>query len=881
MFDQKVLDPPLSFDEILAAERKFIRPEEDSNKSQTPVSALCISGGGIRSATFALGAIQGLAEKGILGSFDYLSTVSGGGYIGSWLTAWKQRQGGLDKILPALQPAAPFPPKTEPDPLQHLREYNNYLSPRLGLFSADTWTLAATVVRNMLLNWLVLVPLLMFVLMAPRLLLSLARMGDHLNAVHGSNDWIQRSILGTVLAALSGLAFAVATFCSLRYLPGVGKTNHTETDFIKRCLVPIIGSALFFFTMEAWITGGDAQNKWVTTVTYPGLLLWINGSSMAAWIVYLAVYFSKTSKRVVLIAGLTAALLLMGVGTASLVWLLVDKVFPNMGWDPYVALGPPLLLLAFALPVVLFVGVTSNVLQDEDREWLSRAGAWLLLFTLGWAGICSLVLVAPTWEFDLPSWGRSAFAAAGGLGGILTALGGFGLRIKSQGNESQSERPAAKAPGIPFMGVILQLAAATFVVIFLVGLAMLTNCLLWSTRLVPGNWKHHQRFLEDTPTRWVLVGAAVFLGLAWLMAKFIDINKFSLHAMYRNRLIRAYIGASNRTEQVNQFIGFANNDDLQMRELKPELKPFHVVNVTLNLVSGKRLAWQQRKAEAFTITPLHCGSSQLGYRPSDKYAHGISLGTAMTLSGAAASPNMGYYSSPMIGFIMTLFNARLGAWLGNPGERGSKTWRKQGPKSAVASIVREVFGLTNEDCPYIYLSDGGHFENLGMYEMVRRNCRYILVLDGAADGELRFQDLGNALRKIRIDTKIDIQFDESWEQQLRERKKRWAVARIRYRDAGKAAEDGFLIYIKPLMCGTEPPDVVAYQAAHPEFPHESTANQFFNESQTESYRMLGLHTIREMFEGWTPAKGFPGLAEELRTAQVVRATAAAAAKAGG
>src|SRR5215831_6247135 len=178
MFDQKAPDPPLRFDEVVAAERKFIRPSEDTGKSSVPVSALCISGGGIRSATFALGAIQGLAEKGVLGSFDYLSTVSGGGYIGSWLTAWKQRQGGLEKILPALQPAAPFPPQTEPDPLQHLREYNNYLSPRLGLFSADTWTLAATVGRNMLLNWLVLIPLLMFVLLAPRLLLSWAMLGD-------------------------------------------------------------------------------------------------------------------------------------------------------------------------------------------------------------------------------------------------------------------------------------------------------------------------------------------------------------------------------------------------------------------------------------------------------------------------------------------------------------------------------------------------------------------------------------------------------------------------------------------------------------------------------------------------------------------------------
>ena len=68
-----------------------------------PFSALCISGGGIRSATFALGALQSMADHGFLTEFDYLSTVSGGGYIGSWLTAWIQRSGGLDKVVLARQ----------------------------------------------------------------------------------------------------------------------------------------------------------------------------------------------------------------------------------------------------------------------------------------------------------------------------------------------------------------------------------------------------------------------------------------------------------------------------------------------------------------------------------------------------------------------------------------------------------------------------------------------------------------------------------------------------------------------------------------------------------------------------------------------------------
>jgi len=861
-------DKPLSFKDVVAAERKCICPGADPQKPAA-LGALCISGGGIRSATFAMGALQGLAEKGILSGFDYLSTVSGGGYIGSLLSAWKQRRGSLDKIIPALKPAAPFPPKGEPDPLQHLREYSNYLSPKLGLFSADTWTLAATVGRNMFLNWLVLIPLLMFVLLAPRLLLSWAMLGDHFYKVWGP-DWGNHTRLKFVIEGLAGLAFAIAAFNTFRYLPGVGGKNHTEVAFIKACLMPIVTAAVLVVLLESWITGGDARYGYGTSLTFPWVLAAVAGSALAAWLAYVAVYSRTLRKRAKLVFGMTIAILLLGLGAGLLVWLVDSRVYPRLAWGLSIPFAPPLFLLAFALPVIVFVGLTSKVLQDDDREWLSRAGAWLLLFILGWSGICALVLIAPVWVFHLPAWEEESLGAAGGIGGMLTAAAGFIVKGKPKKKGASN---GAK-PGFSLTGAAIQLAATLFVLVLLASLAILTNWLLSLSRLVPGDWTQYELFLESTAPRWVLLAGVVFLSFGWVMARFVDINKFSLHAMYRNRLIRAYIGASNRHQHANQFIGFAKDDDLPMHALKPELKPFHVVNATLNLVSGKRLAWQQRKAEAFTITPLHCGTSQLGYRPTEAYGNGISLGTAMTLSGAAASPNMGYYSSPVIGFIMTLFNARLGAWLGNPGERGKKTWRDQGPKSTVASIVREIFGLTNEDCPYVYLSDGGHFENLGLYEMVKRGCRTIVVLDGAADPNLEFGDLGNALRKIRIDTKIDTQFDESWDL-LREGKQRWAVGKICYRDAVDE-DDGTIIYIKPMILGTEPPDVVAYHAANPEFPHESTANQFFNESQTESYRMLGIYTIREMFAGWMPEMGFGRLAEQLRGARIEKPLAASA-----
>ena len=141
-------------------------------------SALCLSGGGIRSATFALGVVQALARRDLLTRFDYLSTVSGGGYLGGWLSAWIKNAGdaaavsrGLNKDLRTSDDAKRDP---ESEPIRHLRRYSNYLTPKLGFFSSDTWTLVATVLRNIFLNWLMLIPILAFVLMIPRLFASLA-----------------------------------------------------------------------------------------------------------------------------------------------------------------------------------------------------------------------------------------------------------------------------------------------------------------------------------------------------------------------------------------------------------------------------------------------------------------------------------------------------------------------------------------------------------------------------------------------------------------------------------------------------------------------------------------------------------------------------------
>ena len=858
---------PGFIDDVLSEERAALRPE---GLAAQPLSALCISGGGIRSATFALGVIQGMADHGILGQLDYLSTVSGGGYIGGWLTAWKHRLKGIDQVIPHLRKNAPPVEEGQPDPIQHLREYNNYLSPKLGGLSADTWTLLSTMMRNVLLNWLVLIPLLLAVLMAPRLLVAVAAYGDLINELDGSATAVSES--GFVVWGLPLLAAALFTcsvFNILRYLPAVGHRDHTGSDFARYVMAPLVAAVLLF-------SGYDSLYFYTPNRETTHMLrvaLWMLAPSFVAWLLYLISCGKSIKERLRLLTGpLSLAIAMLGIGTGAGAWLVTNLVVTDLTWSEYVTVGPPLLLFAFGLAGSLFVGLTSMALQDEDREWLARAAANVLLFCVVWLAGCTVVLLAPGWAFTWAAWGKSALAAVGTVSAFVSSFGGY------FGSETTA---GSKAPGSGKGMIVMKVAPIVFVTLLAVGLAILTNTLLAATAALPQAWWDHERLLTHSQWWEVALWTAGFAGLSWLMARYININKFSLNAMYRDRLVRAYLGASNPSRKANKFTGFAKNDNVQMHNLDATMRPFHVLNLTLNLVGGDRLAWQQRKAESFTVSPLHCGNLRLGYRPSAGYGgpDGISLGTAITISGAAASPSMGYHSSPLVGFIMTLFNVRLGAWLGNPGKAGAETWKYAGPRSAVASLVREAFGLTTDGSQYVYLSDGGHFENLGLYEMVLRRCRTIVVLDAASDPGFAYEDLGNALRKIRIDLKIPVVFEDESSAPLRHKKRRCSTARIQYSAVDGDCADGELLYVKPMMLGNEPPDVASYASAHPAFPHESTADQWFDEAQTESYRMLGLHTVDEILAGWQAGDPVGRLVEHVEKAYLPEIAIAAAARA--
>ncbi|HEY1583778.1 MAG TPA: patatin-like phospholipase family protein [Chthoniobacterales bacterium] len=831
---------------------------ERIHTEQPERSALCLSGGGIRSGIFSLGILQGLARRGLLSNFDYLSTVSGGGYVGGWLSAWiRNHPKGAAGVVEELKSLPDLTLNPEPQPIRHLRAFSNYLTPRTGFTSVDAWTLIATYLRNVFLNWLVIISWLAAAMMVPRLYLGTILLPP--TGWAGSPDYLKivasYDLALHILLAASFILIAVAMAYAIVDVPSTGNAGLAQKRFLEWRQLPLLiaASALTeWWALYCNVHGSFTLHSQSGMVRFVGFAIaaYLAGGTLGSFVLW-ARRGGRLRERHLVPSLLRLGTILITTAFGGLcIYLLAVHIFfnPAAGAINYVCFAPPLILLVLLLVNFLFTGLSSWVSEDQDREWWARSAAWILISVLAWMVVNVVVL----WGAQLLTSGdggnrllvflghvqtsSASKTILGAFGGVTGIVGGwFALRskfIRHFGGKFSSH------------GFLTLLAVIFFLLLSLVisWLLLFIGSQPWADRA--GHWLlgQDQTYQSQLFVAFFLTAACLLFGI--VMGFFINVNKFSLHATYRTRLIRAFLAAS-RTEEARRphlFTGFDPNDNIRMSGLRPS-KPFHVVNAALNLVKGRQLAWQERKAESFTMSRLHCGSWHLGYRPSLQYGDGISLGTALTISGAAANPSMGYHSSPMVGFLMTLFNVRLGWWLGNPGRPGAKTWPRGGPSYAVGPLFSEAIGNTTDSYPYVNLSDGGHFDNLGLYEMVLRRSKLVMAIDAGQDFDYVFEDLGNAIRKIRIDLGIPIEIKVISPKQSGGTINHCAYGTIRYSVVDDSKPDGALIYIKPVVSGDEPPDVANYAAAHPEFPHEPTTDQWFSESQLESYRLLGLHAI--------------------------------------
>ncbi|MEO8158090.1 MAG: hypothetical protein ABI648_09865 [Betaproteobacteria bacterium] len=851
---------PVSEETVLAGERKLILEESKQSQAEGGFLGLALSGGGIRSATFNLGVLQGLAERGLLSRLDYLSTVSGGGYIGSWLSALIQRDGdGIAGVEKTLDPRnAADKGGTEAAPVGWLRRFSNYLTPRAGLLSTDSLAGVATYVRNLLLMQSLIVGVFAAVLVLPRQLPWLAGL----------------RIVQSPLLCIVALSVA-AIFLNLNLSRALIEGREAPPWFARQSFVLALIVAPLI--LAAWLASvlllrsrADGAGE-LAKLVEAGLTfgaVWVVAWALVEFVIVRSVRTTlREGQRRLLVVFLS--LLVAVVVSIEVLCLVREALLAHadsaaLPWH-WMVWGVPVMLVVFGLGSILLIGLVGREFAEEEREWWSRLGAWLIAGGLGWFVLCAASIYGPFAILRAQAWaeGLSVAWVVSTLGGVL--LG----KSKATGGHGTSKWLNLATEVAPYVFVAGLLLALSFGIhVGLVEWFGTGNAGRASGELpllaAPTFVQYAQELnvvLQARPSTWLPV--LLPLALILLLIARLDINLFSFHMFYRNRLVRCYLGASNRARNPHPFTGFDPKDNIKLADLPA--RPFHIVNTAINLTKVNNLAWQERKAASFVLTRAYCGyrlqstgpndPGTLGYQPTAQYLDSrgwLSLGQALTISGAAVSPNQGYHSSKAVAFLLTVFNVRLGWWMQNPAQPGA--WATPGPFFGLKYLLYEVLGLASEDTKFVYLSDGGHFENLGIYELVRRKCRFIIAIDAGMDPKFGFEDLGNAVRKCQVDFGVRIDIDTKASVPIQGSGKslyHCGVGRIHYEEADRNAISGFLLYIKPSLTGNEPVDIMQYAAVHPEFPHQSTTDQWFDESQFEAYRKLGHYIVTTVIEKQT------------------------------
>jgi hypothetical protein len=973
--------------------------------AQEGFTGLCFSGGGIRSATFNLGVIQALAQLGLLPFIDYLSSVSGGGYIHQFLAAWilRDRDGrsGVEaKLIPQAERGCP--PRA-PEPIKWLQRYASYLTPRRGVLSTDTWTMIAIWFRNTVLNQVPIVAFLAAAFFLLNLLVQepLANRVSFNHPLESGGEW--GTLCGGVVLLAAALWSIVVLGRDLYRQDRIAHPSPAQAAQQAQAVRPaanrssaqprgnrlrrrmrevrsylndglLSNEKVRWFIIAPWLAMSvwaaywpklqfNEKLLWQSSVPWIGCALVMAVALVVAfagggWKAYKALHVTQ-NKGMKPLAGaalaacaifpaafacaLAYAFQLCGLRLAGWIAVKAGNValsHPAITIDPWrvqIVLLPAFLLTIPYVAIELTLGLLGRDYSDSRREWLARLRAWSLLYGILWIGLTGVALLAPYLSYYI--WARGTRA---GIPAVATFVIAHLTTILAGASGKSDGKPGSKGfLGYKPMDLVAIAAAPIAVLSFLValssGVEWLAHFLVESPRLIPfREWVDHcpnlAFLISGQDVSWsgkpffawkvVLLVCAVFSALlALLFGWRLDINEFSMVSFYRNRLSRCYLGAALWERDPNPFTGFdmrskvdapnlrGRNNPPLVTDLLPDSfnasgchdpldkydGPFPIFCSTLNLTTGEDLASQERKGVSFAFTPLYSGYSVSwtdgkeneavslnGYVPTKDFAYpggGIHLDTAVAISGAAVNPNQGYNSNPALAFLMTFFNVRLGWWISNP--RKTDTWQAEGnrptPAFALWYLLKELFGSANDKSKFVNLSDGGHFENMGLYELVRRRCKYIIVCDAEQDSEMKFCGIGNAVNRCRADfgAEIDLDLRPLQIQEDGFSQAHCVVGTIRYpppekrhspdapepaageRDAtadGKGAspcedmgdEDsdlytGTILYMKSSLVGDEPADLLAYKLQHETFPQDSTANQWFAETQFESYRRLGHH----------------------------------------
>jgi hypothetical protein len=728
---------------------------------------LALSGGGIRSATFNLGMLQELSRSGLLDCFDYLSTVSGGGYVGGFWSAWrKRRDAGLTDPFPGSEPGVPEPPE-----IRHLREFSNFLRPRSSLFEVETARIVSALISGVV----------------PCIVLAFA----------------------VLLALLGGWWILIWWFT------GAGPGGLWRIPWAPALLYgAVTGLVLWGTERRLWRRSkpeGEAPSPQERGSYRP----WAIGATALAALGAAVLWFAAPSPAV-LLSGIPGEALPSAFG---------------------IALTPALPWLAVTL---LFLGFRTAGSRCWSHDWEGRMRQAALDRTM-----TRLFLAAAVWTVLSAAWAVGQVLAGDGVSGLVAAFGTGGtagglfawLRHRLV---ARSTEPAAGNLVLRLGFLLYQALAYVALVAVAAGAAALIVVV-------------YSRFGR---------GGLIGLGIATLVVLgsclLTDPHEIGLHKFYRARLVRAYLGPSNRAAWP-RGTAEAKGDDLDLTDLPA--RPLHLICCAANDLAGDPLGSLGRGAESAVASTLGLQVGDRFRRWKGREEKAPWLSDVLTASGAAFNSHMGAISARLgkaVTFLITAIGLRLGLWLENPaeplpdGEAGATNAGNKGKKKRAPGylFLRELFSDSRAGARWIHLSDGAHFENLALYELVRRHCRFILLSDCAADPDRAFDDFANAVRRVREDFGVEIEIDVSPLQpdpDTGRARQPMVAGDIRYPGLkpGEEGDVGVLLYLKPTLTGNEPPDVAQYAERNERFPHETTVDQFYDEAQWESYRRLGCHAVRE------------------------------------
>lgn len=920
------------FADVLSAEREQIARRraclklQDAVPEAPPLSpsrciGLALSGGGIRSATFSLGVLQALARKRLLQRFDYLSTVSGGSYIGCYF-------GSL------------FLPET-------LRQHQNRKPEKREFEAACESAYAAIVEASAGAD-------------ATEKTAAAADSKGHWSGA-ASITWLRENGRYLTPGGAGDLLFAIAmqirNWFAVQYVVGIA----------------MLFSLLSFATARAWMTAHWQVWRVVERGFLPGpgdMIYWSPGWALVGAVALifvvppgLAYWFVHTrEKRDALswvplwheIAALFGVLL-------TLCWAYaVIEVRGIAGSLGEFAQLPFAFWMAAGYVVVSIISIacflagwclekrslTEQGLQSPSARYRAELASLRTRFTqwLRWtfqllliaAGLATLGTIGQTlYAYLYPQQG----SLTAHLLHLLAAIAALSASVVAAARQVFKLTGSKKSEKYPMIPVDLIAGVAAVVLLLLTGTvwSTLVQSALWTGGPPPalpheiggaaaGPYAQWGRINEIIVSAWGIPGTSwsvlispsggqtvlafepVVLSLGWITLTWVAVgflfvttgwflnflNMSSLHQLYAARLTRAYLGATNRERFGSKPLPVTApvaSDAIGPEEYYHEdlIAPVHLLNVTINrtrpmntelvqrhrrgvpmslgprhtLVNGIVL---RREASAASTLTLNSSASFFGtqHKPGEQlHTEDLSLGDWCAISGAAFSTGLGIRTSLGLSLLAGLANVRLGYWWNARAHLPESSWKR------VFAAYRYLWGelmadFKGTELPYWFLTDGGHFENTAAYELIRRRVGIIVMCDNGCDPEYGFEDLGNLARKIRMD--FGAQMCELSAEQLRQimptgpsgsgqsaaadlfstadgfaskrgRKGKCALLfKITYTGS---PDHSLLIVLKPNMIADVPVDVEQYAWANSAFPNQTTLDQFFDDAQWESYRMLG------------------------------------------